>query len=110
MGAPFNRTFFNAVLGDLLQAAGADRAHRLSLFLTDGTTLDVCRIDEMSDEYLVLHTFEEDSGTCSLGIEVVPYGLIYRLQVSSKGGADDRVGFSWKPAAKPSRATKKISK
>lgn len=111
-GGPFNRTFFNAVLGDLLDRAGKDRPQRLSLFLSDGTILDVCRIQELADDYVVLQTFRDSTDTCSLGLEVVPYGLIYRLQLLPKESSGDRVGFSWKPeaAARPSRPTKRISR
>jgi hypothetical protein len=48
--APFSRTFFNVTLGDMLEKDGKEKDHKLTLFLTDGTTLDVCSIDELADQ------------------------------------------------------------
>ncbi|MBI2900552.1 MAG: hypothetical protein HYY17_10220 [Planctomycetes bacterium] len=98
LGAPFNRTFFNAVIGDVVEHAGKDQAHRMTLYLSDGATLDVCRIEELAEEYMVLRTFHEGDETCDVGLEIVPYGLIYRIRLTPKEADDERLGFAWKPA------------
>jgi hypothetical protein len=91
--APFNRTFFNVTLGTLL---GKDRSHRLSLFLTDGTTLDVCTIDELSDAYLSLKAYQGAQDSCELSVHLIPYVLIYRIEIAPKDPSNhQRVGFHW---------------
>ena len=83
---PFNRTFFNATLGDLIDHSGRDKekAVLLSLFLSDGTTLDVSVIDELSDSYLALRAYQGDSDQIDPSVHLIPYGLIYRIEVSPK--------------------------
>jgi len=99
---PFNRTFFNATLGDLIDHTGKDKekAVRLSLFLSDGTTLDVSTIDELSDSYLALRAYQGDTDQIDPSVHLIPYGLIYPIEVSPKNEQNSRVGFQWKPAVR----------
>jgi len=99
---PFNRTFFNVTLGDLIENSGKDKekAVRLSIFLSDGTTLDVSVIDELSDSYLALRAYQGDTDQVDPSVHLIPYGLIYRIEVSPKDEQNSRVGFHWKPAAR----------
>lgn len=104
---PFSRTFFNAVLGDILEGLGKERVHRMTLFLSDGTTMDICSIEELAEEYLILRTFKEESDVCNLGVEIVPYGLIYRIALAPRHNSETRVGFSWKSAAEAKAGKKR---
>jgi hypothetical protein len=94
---PFNRTFFNVTLGDILQRSGKDVDQQLTLFLTDGTTLDVCEIDELADQYLMLRSYASGDDACDLAVQLVPYVLIYRMQITPRGADNNRVGFHWTP-------------
>ena len=98
--APFNRTFFNVTLGEMIGQNAKDKSVRLSLFLSDGTTLDVCTIDELSDSYLALRAYQGDSEHVDPSVHLIPYGLIYRIEVSPKDEQNSRVGFHWKPVAR----------
>jgi len=97
---PFNRTFFNVTLGEMVEHSGKEKAVRLTLFLSDGTTLDVSVIDELSDSYLALRAYQGDSDQIDPSIHLIPYGLIYRIEVSPKDEQNSRVGFQWKPAGR----------
>jgi hypothetical protein len=99
---PFNRTFFNVTLGEMVEQSGKDKPVKLTLFLSDGTTLDVCMIEELSDGYLAVRAYQGESDTCELSLQLIPYGLIYRIEISPKSEGSSRVGFEWKP---PSRRT-----
>lgn len=96
-GPPFNRTFFNVTLVELLERSGTKESLRLTLFLTDGATLDLCKIEEMKEQYLVLRGYKGDEDLCDLTLHLVPYGLIYRLELAPKESDDRRVGFHWTP-------------
>ncbi|MBV8881656.1 MAG: hypothetical protein JO332_16990 [Planctomycetaceae bacterium] len=91
---PFNRTFFNVTLADLVEPA-KDQAQKLTLYLVDGTTLDVCRIEEMADGYLALRAYRNGSDACDTTLHLIPYGTIYRLEIAQHGSDNDRMGFSW---------------
>ena len=91
---PFNRTFFNVTLADLIEPT-KDQAHRLTLYLVDGTTVDVCRIEEMADSYLALRAYRTGSDTCDTTLHLIPYGTIYRLEIAQHVSDADRMGFSW---------------
>src|SRR4029078_1437093 len=106
---PFNRTFFNATLGDLIDHSGRDKekAVRLSLFLSDGTTLDVSVIDELSDSYLALRAYQGDSDQIAPTAHMIPYGLIYRIEVPPKDEQNSRVGFQWNPSARKMITTRR---
>lgn len=95
-GPPFNRTFFNVALGDLLGHDGKEREQRLRLYLVDGTTLDVSDIDQVTDQYLVIRAYLEDSERGEKSLNVIPYGVIYRMEVFSGAGSEGRrLGFHW---------------
>jgi hypothetical protein len=99
--APFNRTFFNVTLGDLLQQGKREGDQRLTLFLTDGTTFDVCSIEQLADSYLVVRAYRGGEDACDLSVNLLPYGLIYRIELAPKEGADGkRLGFHWAPAVR----------
>ena len=97
---PFNRTFFNVTLGEMVEQSEKDKAVRLTLFLSDGTQLDVSVIDELSDAYLALRAYQGESDQIDPSVHLIPYGLIYRIEVSPKNEQNSRVGFHWKPAVR----------
>lgn len=96
--APFNRTFFNVTLGDVLENDGLVQDKKLTLFLTDGSTLEVCQIEELTDQYVALRAYRGDDASCSLAVTLIPYNLIYRIEIAPKDATEpDRLGFNWKP-------------
>ena len=98
--APFSRTFFNVTLGDILQRSPKDKHARLLLYLADGATLDVCAIDELADDYLVVRAYGANEAACELSINLIPYTLIYRLEIAPKEDeTSGRLGFRWSPPA-----------
>jgi hypothetical protein len=106
-GPPFDRTFFNATIGEILKEAGTEAACRLHLYLTDGMTLEVCEIIELTEPYMVLRAYRADvEQEDDAGVHVLPYGVIYRMQIRTKHEDDSRVGFHWVPPKK-SRGRKK---
>src|SRR6185436_9153242 len=104
--APFNRTFFNVTLGAMVEQNGKDKPVKLTLFLSDGTTLDVCVIDELTANYLVVRAYQGDSEACEVGIQLIPYGLIYRIEISPKNEQSSRVGFEWKTSPRKAATTR----
>jgi hypothetical protein len=92
---PFNRTFFNTTLGDILERHGKDRTYKLTLFLVDGLTLEVCEIADLSDHYMSVRAFQSDDDRCETAVNVIPYGTIYRIQLSPKEEDNGRMGFHW---------------
>jgi hypothetical protein len=102
MDVPFNRTFFNVTLADLVEPS-KDAAHKLTLYLVDGTTLDVCRIEEMADHYLALRAYRPGSDACDTTLHLIPYGTIYRIEISDHKSDNDgaRLGFVWTDRRKP---------
>jgi hypothetical protein len=104
---PFNRTFFNVTLGEMVEQGGKEKAVRLTLFLSDGTQLDVSVIDELSDSYLALRAYQGDSDQLDPSVHLIPYGLIYRIEVSPKDEQNSRVGFQWKHAGRKSVTTRR---
>jgi len=109
--SPFNRTFFNVTLGDVLQRAGRDKSYKLLLYLADGTTLDVCAIEDMADDYLVVRGYKADDDSCDVGVNLIPYSLIYRIEVTPKNSdSSSRLGFHWAPPIKKGTAIRKPSK
>ena len=99
---PFNRTFFNVTLGDLLSKVGPEGTKRLKIYLTDGLVMDVCKIDEMKDPYMTVHGFRSDDESCEITTHVIPYGLIYRLEIGPESDEEDRMGFHWSPSEEES--------
>lgn len=104
---PFNRTFFNVTLGEMIDQNGKDKPVKLTLFLSDGTTLDVCMIDELSDNYLAVRAYRGESDNCELAVQLIPYGLIYRIEIAPKGEESSRVGFQWKSDTRKSTTSRR---
>ena len=96
---PFNRTFFNVTLGEMIDQNGKEKPVKLTLFLSDGSTLDVCMIEELSDQYLSVRAYQGQSDSCEMGVQLIPYGLIYRIEIAPKAEESTRVGFQWKPGS-----------
>ena len=97
--APFDRTFFNVTLGDILQQDEKGKRHGLTLYLADGTTLDVCQIEGLSDQYLTVRAYQPGEEACDTRLNLIPYGLIYRIELAPRGDSDNhRMGFRWTPA------------
>jgi hypothetical protein len=109
---PFNRSFFNTTLGDIIERSGKDRSYKLTMFLVDGTQHEVCQIEELYDQYMTVRAFNEADSACELTVNIIPYGLIYRLELSPKEDEPNgRMGFHWTSTAqktpKPARKTSK---
>lgn len=100
-GVPFGRAFFNATLDPLLAELANGKSLRVTLHLTDGLTLDLCQIDELADDYLIVRAMKsEEAGegsACEVTVHLLPYGLIYRVELVPKTEADKRVGFAYQP-------------
>ncbi|HXX93289.1 MAG TPA: hypothetical protein VEN81_06620 [Planctomycetota bacterium] len=109
--APFNRTFFNVTLGDILQRAPKEKTYKLHLYLVDGITLDVCAIDEMTDDYLTVRAYTGEEEGCDLTVNLIPYTLIYRIEFAPKESENsNRLGFRWSPPSRRGTAIRKPSK
>jgi hypothetical protein len=94
-GTPFGRAFFNAALDDLIKRVGDGQPQKVLLYLTDSATIDVCDIEELADNYMVVRGYRAMGDACELAVQVIPYGLIYRIEISPKASTDDRrVGFT----------------
>jgi len=104
---PFNRTFFNVTLGELVERCGPGKEKRLTLFLTDGSTLDVCGIDELTDHYVALRNYTNGDDACATAVQLIPYALIYRVEITPRSADEQRVGFHYTPAK---RATSRRSR
>ena len=109
--APFSRTFFNVTLGDILQRAPKGKATKLLLFLADGSTLDVCAIDDLADDYIAVRAYKAEDQACDVGVNLIPYSLIYRIELSPKDNENStRLGFHWTPPVKRGTSIRKPSK
>ena len=96
----FDRSFFNTALGDVINQCNREHGQKLTLFLLDGSTLDVCMIKELSENYMLLNAFQDDKEASTTVLNVIPYNLIYRVQITStKSDETERVGFRWTPVA-----------
>ena len=104
---PFNRTFFNVTLGERIGQNGKEKPVKLTLFLSDGTTLDVCLIDELSEDYLAVRAYQGQSDSCEVTVQLIPYGLIYRIEISPKSQESSRVGFQFKPPARKGHTSRR---
>lgn len=100
---PFSRAFFNVTLGDILESNGREQ-HKLTLFLTDGTTLEVCQIEALEDDYIAVRAYQRDMSACDTALNLIPYSLIYRIEIAPRDAAAARMGFNW---AKPTRKHKR---
>lgn len=109
---PFNRAFFNTTLGDIIERSGKERTYKLTMFLVDGTHHEVCQIEELFDQYMTVRAFSDDDSSCELKVNIIPYGLIYRLELSPKDDeSNGRMGFHWTSGGqKTSKSLKKPSK
>ena len=107
---PFNRTFFNVTLGEMIDSNGKEKPVKLTLFLSDGTTLDVCMIEELSDNYLSARAYQGQTDSCELSTQLIPYGLIYRIEIAPKSEESSRVGFQMKHVAKSKGGTARRSR
>jgi len=106
--ASFNRTFFNVTLGDLIETGRKEGEKKLTLFLADGTTFDVCNIEALADTYLIVQTYRRNDDACDLSVNLIPYGLIYRIEIAPRDEQDGtRVGFHWKPQPKSRSSARK---
>lgn len=106
---PFDSLFFKSSFDEIVERAGKG-ANKLTLFLSDGTTFDVCDIVELSESYMVVRGYKESSDTCELALTVLPYGLIYRLELGPKASGGTRVGFKWTPPAAVTKGKTTIRK
>ncbi len=96
-GVPFGRTFFNSSFDPLVHKMGKDSARRLVLYLSDGTTFEVAHIDELAEHYMVVRGYKGDVETNEQSVSLLPYGLIYRIELGTKAESATRVGFKWVP-------------
>ncbi len=93
---PFNRAFFSSTIGDIIGKSSQNVPQKLTLFLTDGATLDLCNIEGMNDEYMIVRIFHGHGKACGTIINILPFALIYRVQLTPVGHEDvDRAGFKW---------------
>jgi hypothetical protein len=99
---PFDSLFFKSSFDQIVERAGKG-PQKLTLFLSDGSTFDVCDIVELSDSYMVLRGYAEEGDACEMALTVLPYGLIYRLELGPKENSGTRVGFKWTPPAPPTK-------
>ena len=66
-------------------------------------------IEQLSDAYLSARAYQGEGESCELSLQLIPYGLIYRIEIAPKNEGSDRVGFHWKPAP-GKRATSRRTK
>ena len=99
---PFDSLFFKSSFDQIVERAGKG-AQKLTLFLSDGSTFDVCEIVDLGDAYMVARGYAEASDACELALNILPYGLIYRLELSPKSNGGTRVGFHWNPRSVPTK-------
>lgn len=104
---PFNRTFFNVTLGEMIEQNGKEKPVKLTLYLSDGTTLDVCMIDELTDSYLAARAYQGQTDSCEVTVQLIPYGLIYRIEIAPKSEESSRVGFHFKPVGRKAITTRR---
>ncbi|HZN62155.1 MAG TPA: hypothetical protein VFC90_07090 [Planctomycetota bacterium] len=95
---PFDSLFFKSAFEQIVERGGKS-AQKLTLYLSDGTMFDVCEIVELGDAFMVVRGYKEATDTCELALNVLPYGLIYRLELGPKANEGTRVGFKWTPPA-----------
>ena len=108
--SPFNRTFFNITLGDILGEDSEKQDRKLTLFLADGTTLQIHSIDDLEEQYLTVKAYRGQDSDSEPGVHLIPYVIIYRIELEPKeADGSRRLGFNWKPA-KPAKAAARSSK
>lgn len=103
-GVPFNRSFFNATIGEFVEQLGKQASPKVRLFLVDGTVLDICNIETLAEDYMALRVYLPAQEACDTTIHLVPYSLIYRIEIGAAQGEESkRVGFQWSPAPRKKR-------
>ena len=104
--SPFNRTFFNVTLGDILKEGGEKQERKLTLFLADGTTLQIRSIDDLDEQYLTVKAYRGEATDEEPGIHLIPYVIIIRIELGPREeDGSRRLGFNWKPPA-PAKKTR----
>jgi hypothetical protein len=104
---PFNRTFFNVVLAEFLELAGKDKESRLTLYLVDGSQLDIRSIEALSDLFLTVKAGPRNEGD-ELSLHLLPYSTIYRIEVTrAPDGESRKLGFRWASLADKSKPPRK---
>jgi hypothetical protein len=107
--APFSRTFFNVALGEILERAGKEKGSRLTLYLVDGSQLDVRAIEDLSDQFFTVTASLHDDEEAQSSLHVLPYSAIYRIEVARAPDEESRrVGFRWIPFSEEGRTGRKI--
>src|SRR5688572_7650115 len=95
---PFDSLFFKSSFDAIVERSGKS-AQKLSLYLSDGSTFDVCELVDLSDPYMVVRGYHGATDACDMSVSIIPYGLIYRLDLGPKADNSTRVGFRWSPPA-----------
>jgi hypothetical protein len=65
---------------------------------------------DLSDAYMVVRGYHGATDACDLSLTILPYGLIYRLDLGPKGDSSTRVGFRWSPPATVTKLKTQIRK
>jgi hypothetical protein len=94
-GGVFGRDFFEKVLPALVQGCPRSEGTKpvVTVFLGDGTELDVCGVMAFEERYVVLAAYEgvgEDGVPRTpddVGLEAVPYELVLRCSVRPEARA-----------------------
>ena len=100
---PFDSLFFKSSFDAIVERTGKG-AQKLTLYLSDGSTFDVCEVVDLSDPYMVVRGYHGATDACDMSLSIIPYGLIYRLDLGPKADNSTRVGFRWSPPALAAKA------
>lgn len=114
-GAAFQRDFYETMLHDLIDQARRAPGYGLRLFLIDGAIIDVCHFNAITDRYLTVAALPPDAeipethsveappdhghgsvcqeGLCDMTIDIIPFEVVYRVQLTSSKAKERRVGF-----------------
>lgn len=98
-GASFGPSFFVRQLGALVRAScptAQERVGIVELHLLGGEVLEVCHIISLTPAWVALAVFDElrqGDGGQSMRTELVPYGCIARVTISSQVRSTGRIGF-----------------
>lgn len=107
----FSRTFFNVVLDDILNEHAQQGSFRIVFVLMDGTSLEVCHIEELKDAFMIAamaqkgvacHRRREgtDGESCMVDLEIIPYFLIQRIRLLAVESGEGPIGFHLTPLQK----------
>jgi hypothetical protein len=109
-GVPFNRTFFNVTLGGILEREGKQRVSRLTLYLLDGSLLEVATLEDLSDLHMVVRAYPRDREGDPKTRHLIPYATIYRIEIAAHPDPEDRrLGFRWSPVLRKGQGHRKTS-